>query len=213
MTFLQKINHYLHAFVGLLWSLFLQGLLTILPIILTLALFNLSFRFLKGWLEPIRQVCPPYFACIPHAEIFFAILIIFLIGTIIKVFMLRSLVHAIENILMKVPIIRTVYRGIRQLVMAFNPHDNITFKEVVFIEFPRIGLYSIGFITSDLPHELSPDKEHRYVSVFIPTTPMPTTGFFIISRKDVLKQTYLTHQEAIALIISGGIIKPERFSV
>ncbi len=126
--------------------------------------------------------------------------------------MLRSLVHAIEAIVLKVPIIRTVYRGIQQLVKAFNPQDKITFKEVVLLEFPKEGVYSIGFITTELPRELAPDREHTYVSVFIPTTPMPTSGFFVIVPKDKVKPTGLTHQEAIALIISGGIIKPERFN-
>ena len=212
MRFIRKVIEYFRQFIRFIWSLFLQGLLTILPIILTLALFNVSFRLLKNWLEPIRQVCPAYLACIPHAEIFIAIVIIFLIGTIIKVFMLRSLVHAIEAIVLKVPIIRTVYRGIQQLVKAFNPQDKITFKEVVLLEFPKEGVYSIGFITTELPRELAPDREHTYVSVFIPTTPMPTSGFFVIVPKDKVKPTGLTHQEAIALIISGGIIKPERFN-
>lgn len=212
MNLWSRLQGYLYAFVNLIWSLFLQGLLTVLPIILTLALFNVSFKFLKGWLEPIRRVCPPDFACIPHAEILLAIIIIFLIGTIIKVFMLRSLVHAIENVLFRVPIIRTVYRGIRQLVMAFNPEDNITFKEVVFIEFPRLGMYSLGFITSDLPKDLAPHEEDLYVTIFIPTTPMPTTGYFIIAKRKDLMHAPLTHQEAIALIISGGIIKPERYN-
>lgn len=195
-----------------MWSLFLQGLLTILPIILTLALFNLSFRFLKSWLEPIHKLCPPYLTCIPHAEIFISIVIIFLIGTVIKVFMLRSLVHAIEGIVLRVPIIRTVYSGIRQLVMAFNPQDKITFKEIVLIEFPKDNVFSLGFITSEFPKDLSPDQEHTYVSIFVPTTPMPTSGFFVLVPKHRVHPTNLTHQEAISLIISGGIIKPDRFS-
>lgn len=210
--FLKKIIEYIYRVIDFIWTLFLQGLLTILPITLTLALFNLSFRFLKSWLEPIRQVCPPNLVCIPHAEIFLTIIIIVLIGTILKVFMLRSLVHAFEAILLKVPIIRTVYRGIQQLVKAFNPQDQITFKEVVLLEFPKENVYSIGFITTRLPQELAPDNNQPYVSVFIPTTPMPTTGFFVIVPKNRVKPTDLTHQEALALIISGGIIKPERFA-
>lgn len=209
--FLEKITNHLYGFIGFVWNLFLQGLLTILPITLTLAVFNVSFRLLKSWLEPIQKVCPANFACIPHSEIFLTIIIIFLIGTIIRLFMLRSLVHAFESLLLKVPIIRTVYRGIQQLVRAFNPQDQITFKEVVYLEFPIEGIYSIGFLTSRLPVELAPNDTQPYVSVFIPTTPMPTSGFFVIVPKNKIQKTDLTHQEAIALIISGGIIKPERF--
>lgn len=195
-----------------LWSLFLNGLLTILPIIITLAIFNTSFRLLKSWLEPVTHVCPPYLGCIPHAEFFIAIAIIFLIGTVIKVFMLRSLVNAIESLLLKVPIIRTVYSGIQQLVRAFNPQDHLTFKQVVLLEFPRKGIYSIGFLTTELPTALSPEEGKSYVNVFVPTTPMPTSGFFVIIERELTIPTGMTHQEAIAMIISGGIIKPERFT-
>ncbi len=125
--------------------------------------------------------------------------------------MLRSLVHAFEGLLLRVPIIRTVYRGVQQLVKAFNPQDQITFKQVVLLEFPRTGIYSIGLLTSELPPELSPEKDKEFVNVFVPTTPMPTSGFFVIVTHDKLIPTDLSHQEAIALIISGGIIKPERF--
>lgn len=211
MAFFNKIIDYFYKLIDFIWTLFLQGLLTILPITLTLALFNISFRFLKSWLEPIRKVCPPNFACIPHAEIFLSIAVIFLIGTIVKIFMFRSLVHAIEAIVLKVPIIRTVYRGIQQLVKAFNPQDELTFKEVVFIEFPKADIYSIGFVTARLPKELSPKLDEPCVSVFIPTTPVPTSGFFILAPVSKIKSTDLSHQEAIALIISGGIITPERF--
>lgn len=211
MSFLHKLMNCGYMSIHFIWNLFLQGLLTILPITLTLAIFNISFRFLKSWLEPIRKVCPPHLACVPHAEIFLSILIIFLIGTIVKIFMFRSLVHAIEAIVLRVPIIRTVYRGVQQLVKAFNPQDELTFKEVIFIEFPKEGIYSIGFVTAKLPPELSPHLDQQYVSIFIPTTPMPTSGFFIIAPIHKIQPAPLSHQEAIALIISGGIIKPERF--
>lgn len=206
-----RIMTWINKCIDYIWSLFLSGLLTILPILLTLAIFNVSFKLLKSWLEPIAQFCPAYLICIPHVEIFVAIVIIFLIGTIIKLFMLRSLVHTLEALVLKLPIIRTVYRGVQQLVKAFNPQDQIIFKQVVFLEFPREGVYSVGFLTSELPAELSPTNDAGFVSVFIPTTPMPTSGFFVIVPKEKTIITKLTHQEAIAMIISGGIIRPERF--
>ena len=207
-----KLTSYLQSFIAYLWSLFLNGLLTILPITLTLSVFNVSFRLLKGWLEPIAQVCPKYLLCLPHAEIFLAVAIIFLIGTVLKIFVLRSLVHTVESILLKVPIISTVYSGIQQLVKALNPKDVLTFKQVVMLEFPRAGVYSIGFLTSEMPQILAPEADKDFVNVFVPTTPMPTSGFFVVVTRDKVIPSKLTHQEAIALIISGGIIKPDRFT-
>jgi uncharacterized membrane protein len=167
---------------------------------------------LKSWLEPIAKICPTYLVCLPHAEIFLAIVTIFLIGTVLKIFMLRSLVHAFEGLLLRVPIISTVYSGIQQLVKALNPKDVITFKQVVMLEFPRQGVYSIGFLTSEMPQSLAPEADKEFVNVFIPTTPMPTSGFFVVVPRDKVITSKLTHQEAIALIISGGIIRPERFT-
>ena len=207
-----KFMHYIRNFTAYLWSLFLSGLLTLLPITLTLSVFNVTFRLLKSWLEPIAKVCPKYLLCLPHAEIFIAIAIIFLMGTVLKIFVLRSFVHAFESLLLRVPIISTVYSGIQQLVKALNPKDVITFKQVVMLEFPREGVYSIGFLTSEMPQALAPEADKEFVNVFVPTTPMPTSGFFVVVTRDKLITSKLTHQEAIALIISGGIIKPDRFT-
>lgn len=200
-------------FFGFIWSLFINGLITLLPITITIAVFSFSFRLIKGWLAPLTQLqCKiPYLNCIPHAEIILAFLIIFAAGIILKSFIMQSLMNLFESILEYVPLVRPVYTGVKQLVNAFSPHDDLSFKQVVLVEFPRPGLYSIGFQTTELAPELSPDKEHHFYNVFIPTTPNPTTGYFAIVRTKDIKPIDLTTQEAMALIISGGIVQPERF--
>jgi uncharacterized membrane protein len=195
------------------WSLFLSGLFTILPITLTIAVFNFSFKLVKGWVQPVQHYMPDCLIRIPHSEILLVIIFIFVMGIIMQVFILRSVVHSLEKIIFKLPLIRPIYSGIKQLVDAFSPQDTNSFKHVVLVEFPRVGTYSVGFVTSEVPHELSPTKtdQEGFVCVFIPTTPNPTTGFFIfLPHKDVTIVD-LTRQEAMALIISGGIIQPNRF--
>ncbi len=204
-TFLQRLFHHL-------WSLFLNGLLTILPITLTITIFNISLKLITSWLKPLREfIKPTFLEAIPHAEIILAILLIFLVGTIVKIFILRSIIHALEDLLFKIPIIRPVYSGIKQLVQAFSIQDKITFKKVVLVEFPRKGINSIGFLTSELPRPISPLNNQKFFNVFIPTTPNPTSGYFIIVAEQDIKVIDLTRQEAMAMIISGGIIQPERF--
>src|SRR5262249_46797328 len=105
------------------------------------------------------------------------------------------------------------YIGIKQLVQAFNPHDKQSFKQVVLIEFPRPGIYSIGFITSDVNPEISPHSDRRYYNVFVPTTPNPTTGFFFMVAQECVTIINISPKEAMALIISGGIIQPEQFNL
>lgn len=199
-----KLIHYL-------WTLFLNGLLTILPITLTIAVINISFKLLKSWLAPISHLVPGFLSRIPHAEIIIAIAIIFAIGSILKLFILKRIVHILESLLVRLPLVRTLYGGIKQLVYAFNPHDMVTFRQVVLIEFPRNGLYSLGFLTKELAPELAPNKVDKFYNIFVPTTPNPTSGYFIIVAEQNITLVDLTRQEAMALIISGGIIQPERF--
>ncbi|MBI2774565.1 DUF502 domain-containing protein [Candidatus Dependentiae bacterium] len=193
-------------------SIFFNGLLVLLPITLTIAVFNVAFRLLKGWLAPIYRVEPAYLQSIPHSEIILVFLLILLVGAIFKLFFLKSFLHFLESIVARVPLFNPVYSGIKQLVQAFTGQDKLTFQNVVMVEFPRAGVYSIGFLTSEVPAEISPNKAQRFYKVFIPTTPNPTTGFLIAVPEQELRTVDLSRQEAMSLIISGGIIQPDRFS-
>ena len=197
-------------FANYLKSLFLNGLFTILPIILTTSLFIFSFRLFKNWLTPINSFLPTFLQN-THLEIIIAIAFILLIGIILRVLILRTLIDYIESLLFKMPLVRPVYSGIKQLISAFSTPEKPTFKYVVLVEFPRKDIFSVAFLTSEVPTELSPNNKEKFFSLFIPTTPNPTTGYFIISCEKNFKIIDLTTQEAMALIISGGIIQPKRF--
>ena len=197
---------------------FINGLLTILPFSLTLGLFMLSFRILINWLRPAQEfIAQPivFLANIPYKEIasqlFLALLGIILIGAVIKVLLLEPLIHALERMIFKIPLVRPLYSGIKQLVHAFSAQDKVTFKKVVLVEFPRNGLYSIGFLTNEFPQTIASLSQEKLFNIFIPTTPNPTTGFLIILPESAIREIDLTRQEAMAMIISGGIIQPERF--
>jgi len=209
---INTIKEKFRATLYFLWSIFLKGLLTILPLALTLAIINFSFKFLKSWLRPIYDLEPDYLKAIPFSEFLLTFFVVVAIGVFLNIFVLRSLVTAFETLIGKIPLVRPIYVGIKQLVQAFNPHDHQSFKHVVLIEFPRPGIYSIGFMTSEVNTEISPDSSNQYYNVFVPTTPNPTTGFFFMVAKECIRIINISRQEAMALIISGGIIQPERFN-
>ncbi len=198
-------------FTEYVWEIFLNGLFAILPITLTIALFGFSLRMLKSWLQPIYQLEPASLQKIPYSEVGLVIGAIFLVGIILRFFILRSIVHGLEHLLGRLPLIRPIYTGIKQLVHAFSMQDKVSFQTVVLIEFPRPGVYSLGFMTSEVSHIIVPETNQKWFNVFIPTTPNPTTGFFIMAPEQSVRTIDLTRQEAMALIISGGIIQPERF--
>lgn len=198
-------------------QVFFNGLLSILPFSLTLGLFMLSFRIIINWLKPVQQFIDHpinFITTIPYKiiinQIILVALAIFIVGLIIRLLILQRLFDRIEELFFKIPLVRPVYSGIKQLIHAFSAQDKLSFKKVVIVEFPRPGIYSIGFLTSELPHSIAPISGKNFYNVFIPTTPNPTTGFLVILPEDAFKTIDITRQEAMAMIISGGIIQPER---
>lgn len=207
-SFLQSIIDVFKKFIDKLTSLFLTGLFGILPVTLTIAVFTLTLRVLQNWLEPLKRFGLPFIGMIPYSEVLLAIAIIFIVGIVYNTFIVRPLIHAIENLFFKIPLIRPVYSGIKKLVEAFSFQDKVSFSKVVMVEFPRPGVYSIGFLANELDVKISPDKNKKYYSIFIPTTPNPTSGFLVLLPDDQISVIDITRQEAMAMIISGGIIQP-----
>lgn len=196
----------------LLKSLFLNGLLIILPMTLTILLFKASFKLVKSWLAPLANYMPECLLHIPHAEFLVVFSSILLLGSIVKFFVLKPFIHLIEEqFLMRIPLVRPVYSGIKQLVDAFTKKDQSSLNTVVLLEFPSAGIHSIGFLTGEFPKVVSPQDGKQYFNIYVPTTPNPTTGFFVLLPDDKFTVIDLTRQEAMSLIISGGIIKPERY--
>lgn len=203
----------LQLFLNNLWWTFLDGLFTILPITLTIALFSFSLHLLKNWLQPLNNIIEKTILIdVPHSEIILMLAFVLLVGVIMRVFVLRRIVHMLEHVVVQIPLVRPIYSGIKQLVDAFSVQEKVTFKQVVMVEFPRKGVYSIGFLTSELPQELAPSPTTPCFNVFIPTTPNPTSGYFVILPQSEIISVNLSRQEAMALVISGGIILPERFT-
>lgn len=193
-------------------TIFINGLLTILPITITFGILRLFHSIVHSWLHPLEKLKPEFFKLIPGSEILLALIFIFAVGAILKFFLLQPLVLYFENILNKIPLLRPIYFGIKQIVHAFTASDTMSFQQVVLVEFPRQGIYSVGFLTSTLHPELAPDNRRNFYSIYIPTTPNPTTGYYICVPEGTFIKVDLTRQEAMALIISGGIIQPDRFT-
>lgn len=207
---------YIISYIGtILKKLFVNGLISVLPLLLTIAVFNFLFKFIKSLLEPIRnlimsstQFIPVWLKWIPHVEIIGSLLFIILLGTILNIFVFQSILHKIEQWFSKIPLIRPVYSGMKQLVHTFGSQDKNNIKQVVLIKFPHTGTQTIGFVTGELSPHLSSNPNIVYKNVFVPTTPTPTNGFYLIVPEQELTPLNITRQEAMTLIISLGMIQP-----
>jgi uncharacterized membrane protein len=203
----------LENLIANLKTLFLTGLLTILPITLTFFIFRWFFRILQGWLTPIKNLNPRLFDAFPYSEVIVVLLLILFIGLISKVLILRPIVSFLkEKILFKLPLVKPVYSGIKQLSHALiASHNQIGFHTVVTVEFPSQNVFSLGFLTGELPAELAPKSDTKYYKIYIPNSPNPVTGHFIILPAEKFTISALSRQEAMAIIMSGGVITLDRF--
>lgn len=192
-----------------LQHLFITGFIFLLPITITFSLFSFFFGVVKKWLDPIRTLHIPFIEAIPHHEIVILIAFIFIMGVVLKAFFIKPFIQVFEEVISKVPVVCTIYLGIKQLVHAFSSNDKDSFKKVVIVEYPRVGVYSFGFLTKDIPAEIA-NKE--LCGVYIPHTPNPASGNFVMIPKEDIVESHLSRQEATAMIISGGIVQPNRFS-
>jgi uncharacterized membrane protein len=202
----QKFGFYLR-------SLFINGIITILPITITLMVIGFAARVINRFFAPVRCfIHNTPLGQIPYAEFIIIFGIILALGMVYRLFIIKSFFSAIDKLLSSVPLIRTLHTGVRQLINSLTTQDSFSFKHVVLVEFPRHGVYSLGFVMSEFPPQASPAEKKKLFSVYVPTTPNPTTGFLIICQEDQFQVVDLTRQEAMALIVSGGILQPERFT-
>jgi uncharacterized membrane protein len=136
------------------------------------------------------------------------VLALIFIGLFARNFIGRQFLRLIESIAENIPIVRSVYSSIRQIVDAFQTTSGSSFKKVVMIEYPRAGLYSFGFVTKDSSEFVNKATGEVCVNIFIPTTPNPTSGFIlIVPKKDVIDPG-IAIEDGIKFIISAGLVEP-----
>ena len=182
---------------------FIAGVVVLIPICitvyLTLFIINISSKIIPKEINPNHYL--PY--DIPGLEIIIAVLIITLFGWLSLSFLGKRLLHAFENLLKRIPILRTIYSAITQMTETFTKGEGNK-KNVVLVEYPRKGSWAVGFATKDNEGEISRKTSKKLVNVFIPTTPNPTSGFLLMFPKDEVIYLDLTFEEASRFIVSAG---------
>ena len=119
------------------------------------------------------------------------------------------MLHLWEGVVEKIPFVRRIYRGTKQIVSSFATMDTKAFTKVVLIEFPRKGAHAIAFVTGKTVGELQRLTSDRHMKIFIPTTPNPTSGFIIFADPSEIIELNMTIEEGIKYVISGGIVSPK----
>ena len=186
---------------------FIAGMVVLIPIgmtiYLTLFLVSISSKILPKEINPNHYL--PY--NIPGVEILTSIILIMLIGWLSLSFIGKKMLDIFNNILKRIPILRTFYSAIVQMTETFTKTDKSQ-KNVVLVEYPRKGSWAVGFATKENFGEMSNKTKKNLINVFVPTTPNPTSGFLLMFPKDEVIYLDLTFEEASKFIISAGTSNP-----
>ena len=186
---------------------FITGVVVLIPLgitlYFTLFLINISSKILPKELNPNHYL--PY--DIPGVEIIISILLITFIGWVSLSFIGKKLLEIFNNILKRIPFLRTVYSAISQMIETFTKREEGK-KNVVLVEYPRKGSWAVGFATKDNTGEITNKTKKNLVNVFIPTTPNPTSGFLLMFPKEEIIYLDMTFEEASKFIVSAGTSNP-----
>ena len=187
---------------------FIAGVVVLIPIgvtvYLTIFLVSISSKILPNEINPNHYL--PY--NIPGLEIIISVILITLIGWLSLSFIGKRLLNLFNNILKKIPILRTIYSALGQMTETFTNTDKEK-KNVVLVEYPRKGSWAVGFATKDNSGEISDKTKRNLVNVFVPTTPNPTSGFLLMFPKEDVIYLDLTFEEASKFIVSAGTSNPD----
>ena len=197
-------------------NIFLAGLLVALPISLTIFILSFLFRSLDTlspvfthWLILLGAPLPQGYQ-IPFLGVVMTFVIIFLVGAVTTNIFGKKLLHLWEEIIEKIPFVRRIYKGTKQVVSSFATMDTKSFTKVILIEFPRKGAHAIGFVTGKTRGEIKHLTSDNHLKIFVPTTPNPTSGFIIFAEPSEFIELDMSIEEGIKFVISGGIVSPDQ---
>ena len=187
----------------ILRNYFITGVVVLIPIGFTLYLskiwISISSKIIPENINPNNYL--PY--AIPGIEIIISILFITIVGGLSLSFLGKKILKLIDDLFKRIPFLRTVYSAILQMTETFSKKDDGK-KSVVLIEYPRKGVWAVGFATRENKTEMSTKTNQKLINVFVPTTPNPTSGFLLMFPADEVIYLDMTFEEASKFIVSAG---------
>lgn len=191
----------------------LTGILVTAPITITIYLTYIFLTFVdskvvhllpKDWYDALYGQ-----TIIPGLGLIIVIAVFIAIGWLATNFLGRIFIRISEYIVDQMPVVRTLYSAIKQIFETIMASQSNAFREVVMLEYPRKGIWSIGFVTGTSQGQVQEFTAQETVNVFVPTTPNPTSGYLLFVPKTELKYLDMTVEEGVKLVVSAGIITPE----
>jgi len=199
---------------------FFAGLAVVLPVVVSVAIFVWLFGTVANITDKVLIFLPREWTHGNNGDgpmhwywsliaLLLAVLLIGLFGRLARYYLGKKLIELVDMVLLRVPLLNKIYGTIKQVNEAFSPSNKSSFKHVVLVEFPRPGQYSVGFVTGEDHKEVQQKTRERMFSVFVPTTPNPTSGFLVLVPEKEVTKLDMSVADGIKFIISLGSISPE----
>ncbi len=196
----------------------IAGLLVVIPLATTIWLSTVVSRFVLAILTSIPKQLNPFITLNPLLQdlinlslgLTVPLLGILLIGLMARNIVGRWLLEFGEGTLSRIPLAGSVYKTLKQLLETFLGDNSSRFRRVVLVEYPREGLFSVGFVTGVVGPSLLSEPDKPFLSVFIPTAPNPTTGWYTLVPEASVKDLNISVEDAFRTIISAGIVNPDQ---
>jgi uncharacterized membrane protein len=189
----------------------IAGLLIWIPVMVTVWVI----RFLSGILDQSLVLLPPPWRpealvgrYVPGVGIILSFLLLVVTGIVVRNLFGGQIVEGFENLVRRIPVIGAVYGGAKTFSETVLTDKGKSFKQVVLVEFPRKGIFSVGFITSEELEEVQARTEQDVVCVFVPTTPNPTTGFIVLVPREEVVRLDMTVDDAFKMLLTLGVVVP-----
>ena len=196
------------SFALKLRNYFITGIVILIPIGFTLYLskflINFSAKLVPSGLNPNTYL--PY--SIPGIEIILTLVFITIIGWLSLSFLGKKLLQLVDDLFKRIPILRTIYSALGQMTESFRNQEGSK-KSVVLIEYPRKGVWAVGFATKENKGEMAEKTNKKLINVFVPTTPNPTSGFLLMFPIEDVIYLNMTFEEASKFIVSAGTSNPK----
>jgi len=190
---------------------FLAGLIVILPAAVTVYALVVLSRFFDGLLSRILYYVPaigPLLAAVPGSGLVVTAVTVVVIGMVTTNVIGRRAVGYWDRLFLGVPIARGIYNSTKQIVDAFLAQGNSAFQQVVLVEYPRKGMFALGFLTGEMKGEVTEVTQSDLLTVFVPTTPNPTSGMLVLVPRDEVRRLDMPVDDGLKLIVSGGVYRP-----
>jgi uncharacterized membrane protein len=191
---------------------FFAGMLVTAPIAITVYIALLLISFVD---ERVFALIPPVYNpetylpfSVPGIGVVLMLIILTLIGAVAAGYLGKLLLRLSDRLLNRMPVVRSIYGVAKQVVETVVSNKSVAFREVVLIEYPRSGIWTIGFLTGRTINQIREAVGHEMVNVFVPTTPNPTSGFLLFLPENDVHRLPMSVEEGIKLVISAGIVLP-----